>query len=88
MNWIEVPAGKYKILSPSGRKSHCQIEISMGFALCLSCTCKTLLLRTIIDVMILSRMHLKENGKKLHHYGSSVLISNVLAEKASSQNLV
>ncbi|KAK0446656.1 DNA polymerase family B-domain-containing protein [Armillaria borealis] len=29
MNWIEVPGGRYKIISEEGKKSHCQLEISM-----------------------------------------------------------
>jgi hypothetical protein len=31
MNWIEVPAGKYNLLSESARRSLCQIEISMRY---------------------------------------------------------
>lgn len=27
MNWIEVPAGKYKIRADKNKRSHCQIEI-------------------------------------------------------------
>jgi hypothetical protein len=30
MNWIEVPAGRYKILS-EGKRSHCQLEISVRY---------------------------------------------------------
>ncbi|KAF5355326.1 hypothetical protein D9758_006032 [Tetrapyrgos nigripes] len=29
MNWIEVPAGKYHIISPEKKKSHCQLEFSV-----------------------------------------------------------
>lgn len=29
MNWIEVPAGKYNILSDNAKRSHCQIEFSV-----------------------------------------------------------
>ncbi|KAG7093781.1 DNA-directed DNA polymerase delta [Marasmius oreades] len=29
MNWIEVPAGKYKLVAREKKKSHCQIEIEM-----------------------------------------------------------
>ncbi|KAL0580603.1 DNA-directed DNA polymerase delta [Marasmius crinis-equi] len=29
MNWIEVPAGKYKLVPPDKKKSHCQIEIDL-----------------------------------------------------------
>ncbi|PFH51036.1 hypothetical protein AMATHDRAFT_75228 [Amanita thiersii Skay4041] len=29
MNWIEVPAGKYKVVSEENRKTHCQLEITM-----------------------------------------------------------
>ncbi|KDQ61581.1 hypothetical protein JAAARDRAFT_31037 [Jaapia argillacea MUCL 33604] len=31
MNWIEVPAGKYHVLSGKAKKSNCQIEISMRY---------------------------------------------------------
>jgi hypothetical protein len=31
MNWIEVPAGKYNIVSDAGKRSYCQIEISVRF---------------------------------------------------------
>lgn len=33
MNWIEVPAGKYKIFSESARRSQCQIEITMRYVI-------------------------------------------------------
>ena len=29
MNWIEVPAGKYKLYSDKNKKSHCQIELGV-----------------------------------------------------------
>lgn len=29
MNWIEVPAGKYKLLGEGKKRSHCQIEIQV-----------------------------------------------------------
>ncbi|GJE91144.1 delta DNA polymerase [Phanerochaete sordida] len=29
MNWVEVPAGKYKILQEKDKKSHCQLEIAV-----------------------------------------------------------
>ncbi|KAJ6624961.1 DNA polymerase family B-domain-containing protein [Mycena sp. CBHHK59/15] len=32
MNWIEVPAKKYSILSGKSKKSHCQLEISVSIA--------------------------------------------------------
>ena len=32
MNWIEVAAGKYKLLSGKDKKSHCQIELSVRYA--------------------------------------------------------
>ncbi|KAF8629100.1 hypothetical protein AX15_003585 [Amanita polypyramis BW_CC] len=31
MNWIEVTAGKYSIVSPNKKKSHCQLEIIMSY---------------------------------------------------------
>ncbi|KAF9462946.1 delta DNA polymerase [Collybia nuda] len=31
MNWIEVPAGKYHVVSDIGKRSHCQIEISVRY---------------------------------------------------------
>jgi DNA polymerase delta subunit 1 len=31
MNWIEVPAGKYKLISDKNKRSHCQLELSMRF---------------------------------------------------------
>ncbi|ESK97702.1 dna polymerase delta catalytic subunit [Moniliophthora roreri MCA 2997] len=31
MNWIEVPAGKYKLASAEKKKSHCQIEIDLKY---------------------------------------------------------
>jgi hypothetical protein len=31
MNWIEVPAGKYKIQPDDKKQSQCQIEISMRY---------------------------------------------------------
>ncbi|KAK2465669.1 hypothetical protein APHAL10511_002213 [Amanita phalloides] len=31
MNWIQVPAGKYKIVSEKSKKSHCQLEITMRY---------------------------------------------------------
>ncbi|KAF8630753.1 hypothetical protein AX17_005348, partial [Amanita inopinata Kibby_2008] len=31
MNWIEVPACKYKIVNNNSKKSHCQLEISMSY---------------------------------------------------------
>lgn len=31
MNWIEVPAGKYNIYSPSQKRSTCQLEIGMRY---------------------------------------------------------
>ena len=33
MNWIEVPPGKYNILSDAARRSQCQIEFSMRYVL-------------------------------------------------------
>ncbi|KAJ7623462.1 DNA polymerase family B-domain-containing protein [Roridomyces roridus] len=30
MNWIEVPAGKYDIISNKSKKSHCQLEITVS----------------------------------------------------------
>jgi hypothetical protein len=33
MNWIEVPPGKYKLLKGKERKSHCQIELSVKYAI-------------------------------------------------------
>lgn len=33
MNWIEVPAGKYHVMSDNGKRSGCQIEFSMRFVL-------------------------------------------------------
>lgn len=32
MNWVEVPAGKYKILQDKDKKSHCQLEIAVRSA--------------------------------------------------------
>ncbi|KAI5122485.1 hypothetical protein M0805_001394 [Coniferiporia weirii] len=29
MNWIEVPAGKYKLLPPDKKRSHCQLEFNV-----------------------------------------------------------
>lgn len=29
MNWIEVPAGKYKMVEGKDKKSHCQIELAV-----------------------------------------------------------
>ncbi|RDB23547.1 DNA polymerase delta catalytic subunit [Hypsizygus marmoreus] len=31
MNWIEVPAGKYSIVSDAGKRSHCQLEINVRY---------------------------------------------------------
>ena len=31
MNWIEVPAGKYSLLSETAKRSLCQIEISVRY---------------------------------------------------------
>jgi DNA polymerase delta subunit 1 len=31
MNWLEVPAGKYKLLKGKDRKSQCQIELSVRY---------------------------------------------------------
>ena len=31
MNWIEVPAGKYHLLTHDKKKSHCQIELSVRY---------------------------------------------------------
>lgn len=31
MNWIEVPAGKYKLLTGKNKKSHCQIELNVRY---------------------------------------------------------
>jgi DNA polymerase delta subunit 1 len=33
MNWIEVPAGKYRLVSEKNKSSHCQLEITMRFVL-------------------------------------------------------
>lgn len=35
MNWIEVPAGKYKLLPMDKKKSHCQLELSVRSVLLL-----------------------------------------------------
>ncbi|PAV20072.1 delta DNA polymerase [Pyrrhoderma noxium] len=29
MNWVEIPAGKYKLLTPEKKLSHCQIELTV-----------------------------------------------------------
>jgi hypothetical protein len=31
MNWIEVPAGRYKIQADNAKRSQCQIEIAMRY---------------------------------------------------------
>lgn len=31
MNWLEVPAGKYKLLKGKDKKSQCQIELSVRY---------------------------------------------------------
>jgi len=30
MNWIEIPAGKYKLVSKEAKKSTCQIELRVA----------------------------------------------------------
>ena len=32
MSWIEIPAGKYKLVPPQARKSTCQIELTVGYS--------------------------------------------------------
>lgn len=36
MNWIEVPAGKYKLVTGKKKRSQCQIELSVRFVLALA----------------------------------------------------
>lgn len=31
MNWIEVPAGKYRLVTGKDKRSHCQIELHMRY---------------------------------------------------------
>lgn len=31
MNWIEIPAGKYKLLSEEAKRSTCQIELNVRY---------------------------------------------------------
>lgn len=38
MNWIEVPAGKYKFVPEDKRRSKCQIEINMRYTTALMAT--------------------------------------------------
>jgi DNA polymerase delta subunit 1 len=33
MNWIEIPAGKYKLLNGKAKKSSCQIELLVRYDL-------------------------------------------------------
>ena len=33
MNWIEIPAGRYKLLTGANKKSFCQIEFSVRYVL-------------------------------------------------------
>lgn len=45
MNWIEVPAGKYNLLSDKAKRSHCQIEFSVRWVpSLLDCACVSCLL--------------------------------------------
>jgi len=30
-NWIELPAGAYRLTAPDERKSHCQIEVDVAY---------------------------------------------------------
>lgn len=34
MNWIEVPAGKYKLITGQQKRSQCQIELHMRYLSC------------------------------------------------------
>ena len=35
MNWIEVPAGKYRLLPEDKKRSLCQIELNVRYARCI-----------------------------------------------------
>jgi hypothetical protein len=30
-NWIELPAGRYRVTPPADRIGHCQIEVDVGY---------------------------------------------------------
>ena len=61
MNWIEVPAGKYKLLAANNKRSHCQLEFTFRCGLVFS---NGLKLANILlpDTMASSHMHLRVTG--------------------------
>lgn len=78
MNWVEVPAGKYKIVKQNN-KSHCQLEIIMRLVDAIKSLPRLIWLATMLLFLILP----KENGLRWHHYGFLVLILNVQVARVS-----
>ena len=42
MNWIEIPAGRYKLLSEEAKRSTCQIELNVRCGACVLLSCQVL----------------------------------------------
>jgi hypothetical protein len=81
MNWIEVPAGAYKLVSENARRSHCQLEFHVRYIRPDSYRQSLLTYFGYLDMTVSYRMHPKDTGLRLHPYAFSALTSNAQAEK-------
>jgi hypothetical protein len=82
MNWIEVPAGKYKVTPPEKKRSSCQLEITFRYD---TYYARLASLSSNIDLVMMPSylIHQKAIGQKLRRYEFSVSISSVLVGRAS-----
>jgi len=85
MNWIEVPAGKYKIIPEAQKRSTCQLEINVRWGRLL-CTFGKRITQSFFADMTHSNHTLRRvTGQKSHPYESLASILNVLEGKVFSQ---
>ena len=52
MNWIEIPAGKYKLLSEEAKRTTCQIEVNVRY------DTRVLLCWRLLNTLKVGRIHL------------------------------
>ena len=82
MNWIEVPAGKYKITPENKKRSSCQLEISFRSVFVYV---NLFTSEQYLDTMHLYLMLPRATGPRSHHYEFLVSILNALVGRVFSQ---